>query len=86
MKDLASHANVRLHVPSTIATLQSIIPEKGDVFLLDDLSHMTSETQQLMFIQWYNSLPAMCKIIAISNYGPNSINPFSSIYRRCINL
>ena len=51
------------------------------MFLVDDLFDLESETQQLMFIQWYNSLPAMCKVVAISKYGPNSINPFSTVYR-----
>ena len=58
-----------------------LILQRLVMFLVDDLFDLESETQQLMFIQWYNTLPAMCKIVAISNYRPKSINPFSSIYK-----
>ena len=81
VKDLAKHASVNLHIPGTLAELQAIKPKISDVFLIDDLFDITCETQQLLFIQWYNSLPVMCKIIVVSNYGPNSINPFSMVYK-----
>ena len=81
VKELAQHLNVKLYIPTTIEMLQSITPKICDVFLVDDLFDLESEMQQLMFIQWYNSLPAMCKIIAISTYGLTSINAFSTVYK-----
>ena len=81
VKELCQHLNVKLYIPSSIDKLQAIEAKIGDVFVVDDLFDLESETQQLLFLQWYNSLPAMCKKVAISNYGPNSFNPFSSVYR-----
>ena len=52
VKELAQHLNVKLHIPNTADALQSITPKIGDVFLVDDVFDMESETQQLMFIQW----------------------------------
>ena len=78
---VAAMIKVGYHVPGHLSELRSIKPAIGDIFVLDDLFDMSCQTHQLLFIQWYNSLPAMCKIIALSNYGPDSIDPFSSVYR-----
>ena len=72
---------VGYHAPGSLSELQSIKPKIGDIFVVDDLFDISSKTHQLLFIQWYKSFPSMCKIVALSNCCPDSINPFSSVYR-----
>ena len=81
VRELTSMIKVGYHAPSSLSELQSIKPSIGDVFVVDDLFDLSSETHQMLLIQWYNSQPMMCKVIALSNYGPDSINIFSPVYK-----
>ena len=81
IRELTSMIKVGYHAPNNLSELQAIKPAVGDVFVIDDLFDLALETHQLLFIQWYNALPSMCKVICLSNYGPDSINPFSTLYR-----
>ena len=81
IRELTTMINVNHYAPTTISELQSIKLQMGDVFVLDDIFDLSSETHQLLLVQWYNALPSMCKVTCISNYGANPSSPFSYMYR-----
>ena len=82
-RELTAMIKVGYHTPGSLSELQDIKSSVEDVFVLDDLFDLSSETHHLLLIQWYNSLPSMCKVVCISKYGLDSINPFSNVY--CLN-
>ena len=69
VRELSRMLSVGYHAPGSISELQGSKADIGDVFVLDDIFDISCETHQLLLVQWYNSLPAMCKIVVLSNYG-----------------
>ena len=80
IRELTSMIKVGYHAPSSLYDLQAITTTIGDVFVIDDLFDLSSKTHHLLFIQWYTSLPSMCKVVALSKYGPDSMTIFLTVY------